>query len=109
MAPKAGMPQLLRSGSDRSTSGGVPLAGDEAVRFWQTAPQMPSEFVCAYFEAGRSVPHVHEEGQFAVPEIPSKLSVGAFRRYTARECDVTVVHPYDVHTEGGEYGSAPRW
>jgi AraC-like DNA-binding protein len=85
------------------------MAGDEAVRFWQTAPQVPSEFVCAYLEAGRSVPHVHEEWQFAVPEIPSKLSVGAFRRYTARECDVTVVHPYDVHTEGGEYGSAPRW
>jgi AraC-like DNA-binding protein len=85
------------------------MANDDAVRFWQSEPQVPSEFVCAYLEAGRSVPHVHEEWQFAVPEIPSRLSMGAFRRYPVRECDVTVVHPYDVHTEGGGAGPAPNW
>jgi AraC-like DNA-binding protein len=82
---------------------------DDAVRFWQTALPGAPELVGAYLETGRSVPHVHEEWQFAVPEIPSKLSLGAFRRYTARECDVTVVHPYDVHTEGGAAGPAPKW
>jgi len=85
------------------------MSGDDAVRFWQTAPQACSEFVCAYLEAGRAVPHVHEEWQFAVPEIPAKLTLGAFRRYTARECDLTVVHPYDVHGEGGGAGAAPNW
>jgi AraC-like DNA-binding protein len=85
------------------------MAYDDSVRFWQSAPQARSEFVCAYLEAGRSSPHVHEEWQFAVPEIPSSLSVGAFRRYIATEGDVTVVHPYDVHTEDGGIESAPKW
>lgn len=85
------------------------MSSADAVRFWQSSPQVSSEVVCAYLEEGRSVPHVHEEWQFAVPEVPSKLSLGAFRRYTARECDVTVVRPYDVHTESGGTGLAPRW
>ena len=85
------------------------MASGGAVRFWQSVPGVPSELVCAYLEAGRSAPHVHEEWQLAVPEIPSKLSLGAFRRYTAHECDVTVVHPYEVHAEGGAIGAAPKW
>jgi AraC-like DNA-binding protein len=85
------------------------MASTDAVRFWQSAPQVSPAFVCAYHETGRPVPHVHEEWQFAVPEIRSKLSLGAFRRLTARECDVTVVPPYEVHTEGGEIEGAPRW
>jgi AraC-like DNA-binding protein len=85
------------------------MASDDAVRFWQSAAEVPSELVCAYLEAGRPVPHVHEEWQFAAPEIPSKLSVGAFRRYAAHESDVTVVHPYEVHTEGAGTELAPKW
>ena len=88
----------------------------DAVRFWQSAPrvspaapQISPAFVCAYLETGRPVPHVHEEWQFAVPEIQSKLSLGAFRRLTARECDITVVAPYEVHTEEGGIEAAPRW
>ena len=52
---------------------------------------------------------VHEEWQFAVPEAPSGLSLGAFRRFTTRECDVTVVAPYEVHAEWGRIETAPRW
>jgi AraC-like DNA-binding protein len=85
------------------------MASEDAVRFWRSATEVPSEIVCAYLEAGRPVPHVHEEWQFAVPEIPAKLSLGAFRRHTVRECDVAVVAPYDVHAEGGAMGPAPRW
>jgi AraC-like DNA-binding protein len=85
------------------------MASDDAVRFWQSAAEVPSELVCAYLEAGRPVPHVHEEWQFAAPEIPSRLSVGAFRRYAAQESDVTVVHPYEVHAEGGRTELAPEW
>jgi AraC-like DNA-binding protein len=85
------------------------MLSDVAVRFWQPASQAATELVGAYLEAGRARPHVHEEWQFAVPEIPSKLSVGAFRRYTARPTDVTVVAPYEVHTEGGSTGPAPNW
>jgi AraC-like DNA-binding protein len=81
----------------------------DAVRFWQSGPQASPAFVGAYLEAGRPVPHVHEEWQFAVPEIRSKLSLGAFRRFTAGESDVTVVSPYEVHTEGGVIAAAPRW
>jgi AraC-like DNA-binding protein len=85
------------------------MASDDAVRFWQSAPKAPSEIVCAYLGAGRPVPHVHEEWQFAVPEIPSRISVGAFRRYTVREYDVAVVQPYDVHTTGSEAEPGARW
>jgi AraC-like DNA-binding protein len=85
------------------------MASVDAVRFWQSAPEVSPAFVCAYLETGRPVPHVHEEWQFAVPEIQSKLSLGAFRRLTVRECDVTVVSPYDVHTEGVGIEASPRW
>jgi AraC-like DNA-binding protein len=80
-----------------------------SVRFWQPAPEVGTELVCAYIEAQGAPPHLHEEWQFGVPETPSKLSLGAFRRYGAGPDDVTVVAPYDVHTEGVEVGPPPRW
>ena len=85
------------------------MATADAVRFWQSATLVSPALVGAYLETGRPVPHLHEEWQFAVPEIPSKHSLGAFRRFTARECDVTVVAPYEVHAEGGAGEAAPRW
>jgi AraC-like DNA-binding protein len=85
------------------------MASADAVRFWQSATRVSPAFVGAYLEAGRPVPHVHEEWQFAVPEIPSRLSLGAFRRFAATECDVTVVPPYEVHAEGAGVEAAPRW
>jgi AraC-like DNA-binding protein len=65
--------------------------------------------VCAYVEASEGPPHLHEEWQFGVLDAPSKLSVGAFRRYDARAEDVTIVYPYDVHSEGGQVGASPKW
>jgi AraC-like DNA-binding protein len=85
------------------------MARADEVRFWQAATRVTPALVGAYLEAGRPLPHVHEEWQFAVPEIPTKLSLGAFRRLTVLETDVTVVAPYDVHTEGGGIEAAPRW
>jgi AraC-like DNA-binding protein len=82
---------------------------DEAVRFWAPVPQAAIELVGAYLQAGRARAHVHEEWQFAVPESPSKLLIGAFRRLTARPVDVTVVRPYEVHAEAGGTGPAPNW
>ena len=80
-----------------------------SVRFWQPAPDAATELVCAYLEASEGPPHLHEEWQFGVLETPSKLSMGAFRRYNAHAADVTIVHPYDVHSEGGGAGAPPKW
>jgi AraC-like DNA-binding protein len=80
-----------------------------SVRFWQPAPEVATELVCAYFEAREGPPHLHEEWQFGVLETPSKLSLGAFRRYGAHADDVTIVHPYAVHTEGVKVGAPPKW
>jgi AraC-like DNA-binding protein len=44
-----------------------------------------------------------------VLDTPSKLSLGAFRRYSAHADDVTIVHPYEVHSEGGEIDARPKW
>jgi AraC-like DNA-binding protein len=77
--------------------------------FWQPAPDVTTELVCAYLEAREAPLHVHEEWQFGVLDTPSKLSLGAFRRYSAHADDVTIVHPYDVHSEGGEIGARPKW
>src|SRR4029077_20519027 len=88
---------------------GVPMMSDDSVRFWQPTPQAATELACAYLEVGWVRPHVHEEWQFAVSERPSKLSVGAFRRYPAGATDITVVAPYAVHTEGGAAGPPARW
>ncbi|HZE75130.1 MAG TPA: hypothetical protein VE091_07450, partial [Gemmatimonadales bacterium] len=82
---------------------------DEAVRFWPPAPQAAIELGGAYLQSGRARAHVHEEWQFAVPESPSRLLIGAFRRFAARPTDITVVRPYEVHTEGGGMGPAPNW
>jgi AraC-like DNA-binding protein len=85
------------------------MTGAVSVRFWQPAPEVATELVCAHLEARGGPPHLHEEWQFGVPEIPSKLSLGAFRRFTAHPDDVTVVSPFEVHTEGVEVGLPPTW
>ena len=74
------------------------MTSDASVRFWQPAPEAATEMVCAFLEASEGRPHLHEEWQFGVLETPSKLSLGAFRRYNAHADDVTIVHPYDVHS-----------
>ena len=85
------------------------MTSGASIRFWQPAPEVATELVCAYLEAGKGPPHLHEEWQFGVLETPSKLSLGAFRRYNAHVDDVTIVHPYDVHSEGGGVGVPPKW
>lgn len=85
------------------------MADGDSMRFWESPHQMSPAFVTAYLETGRPAPHVHEEWQFAIPEIRSGLSLGAFRRYPTRDCDVAVVPPYEVHAEGGAIEAAPRW
>src|SRR3954463_15657368 len=86
-------------------------SGDDwaMVRFWQPASEAGTELVCAYLETSEGPPHLHEEWQFGVLEAPSKLSLGAYRRYGVRADDVTIVPPYDVHSERGVAGTAPRW
>jgi AraC-like DNA-binding protein len=85
------------------------MTSDASVRFWQPAPEATTELVCAYLEASEAPPHLHEEWQFGVPETLSKLSLGAFRRYNAHADDVTIVHPYEVHSEGVKVGAPPKW
>jgi AraC-like DNA-binding protein len=79
------------------------------VRFWQPAPEVATELVCAYLETSQGPPHIHEEWQFGVVEASSKLSLGAFRRYSTHPDDVTMVQPYEVHTEGGALENPPKW
>jgi AraC-like DNA-binding protein len=79
------------------------------VRFWRPAPGPIQEFSCAYLDGGCAALHVHEEWQFAVAVEPCSITLGAFRRYTAHANDVTVVGPYDVHTEGGLFGGPRGW
>lgn len=79
------------------------------VQFWQPVPDMAAELVGAYFEAIEPPAHVHEEWQFGVLERPSKLSLGAYRRHSVQVDDVTMVAPYEVHTEGGQLGATPKW
>jgi AraC-like DNA-binding protein len=78
-------------------------------RFWQPAPEASTQLLCAYLDAGEAPAHLHEEWQFGVMEAPSKLSLGAFRRFSAQPDDVTVVAPYEVHTEGSQPGTDPQW
>lgn len=85
------------------------MTSDESFRFWQPAPEVAAQLVGACFETGENPPHLHEEWQFGVLETPSKLSLGAFRRYDASADDVTIVYPYDVHSEGGGIGEPQRW
>lgn len=79
------------------------------IQFWQPVPEAATELVCVYLEGREAPPHLHEEWQFGVLEAPSNLSLGAYRRYTTHADQVTVVHPYDVHSEGGEVGAPPKW
>jgi AraC-like DNA-binding protein len=92
------------------SDGSVAMMMNEAsVRFWQPAPEAGTELVCAYLETSEGPPHLHEEWQFGVLEVPSKLSLGAYRRCSVQEDDVTIVSPYDVHSEKGITGMAPSW
>jgi AraC-like DNA-binding protein len=79
------------------------------VRFWSPAPQSAMDFSCAHLEAGQSEPHVHEEWQFAIADIPTDLCVAGRSRYAVRPSDVTVVAPYEVHSERGASGQASHW
>ena len=85
------------------------MASDYSVRFWKPAPDAATELLCASLEGSAGQPHVHEEWQFAVVETPSKLSLGAFQRYDAQMDDVTMVHPYDVHSEAAGAGGPSKW
>jgi AraC-like DNA-binding protein len=80
-----------------------------SVRFWQPAPEAGTELVCAHLETSEAPPHLHEEWQFGVLDVPSKLSLGAYRRCSVRADDVAIVPPYDVHSERGVAGTAPSW
>jgi AraC-like DNA-binding protein len=85
------------------------MTSGAGVRFWQPVPEVGAQLVCAYLEASQGSPHLHEEWQFGVLDTPSKLSLGAFQRYDAHATDVTIVHPYEVHNEGGQVGVSPKW
>ena len=79
-----------------------PRFGNEGpVRYWQPVPEGRPDFICARLEAGPGPLHLHDEWQFAVAEGAATLSVGAFKRYGVCAGDVTVVRPYDVHSEAG--------
>jgi AraC-like DNA-binding protein len=79
------------------------------VRFWPPAPQAPTNFTCAHLEGGQSQPHVHEEWQFAIADSRADLRVAGHSRYTVSPSDITVVAPYDVHSERGASRQAPHW
>ncbi len=85
------------------------MSSDEIVRFWQPAPVAGTDFIAACLTLGRSMPHLHSEWQFAVAEMPTGLSMGAFRRFATRADTVTVVPPLTVHTEGADPGIEPGW
>jgi AraC-like DNA-binding protein len=85
------------------------MAERSSVQFWQPVPEASGELVCAYLESTDSPLHLHEEWQFGVVDAPAKLSLGAFRRYGADLEQVTIVHPYAVHSEGGSAEEAPKW
>jgi AraC-like DNA-binding protein len=85
------------------------MTSGESIRFWQPAPEAAAELVCAYIDANETPLHVHEEWQFGVLDEPSRLSLGAFRRYGADGCDVAIVQPYAVHSEGGSVLGPSRW
>jgi len=85
------------------------MSSTEIVRFWQPASEAGTDFIAAWLTVGRSMPHVHSEWQFAVAEMPTGLSIGAFRRFATRGDTVTVVPPLTVHTEGAGSESGPGW
>ena len=85
------------------------MTNGASIQYWQPVPDVATEVVCAYLAGREAPPHLHEEWQFGVLEAPSNLSLGAFRRYRAHADQVTIVHPYDVHSEGGELDTSPKW
>ena len=76
-------------------------ATESAVRYWQPAPGGEPDFICARLEAGPGTPHVHDEWQFAVADMPATLLVGAYKRHTVLPGEVAVARPYAVHGEAG--------
>ncbi len=82
------------------------MMSDGIVRFWRPVGESAGDFLCVYLENGGGPSHLHEEWQFAVAEFPSAVSVGGFRRYAARQGDVTVIPPYQVHSERQGVGPA---
>ena len=85
------------------------MSSGELVRFWQPASEAGTDFIAASLTVGRPMPHVHSEWQFAVAEMPTGLSIGAFRRFATRADTVTVVPPLTVHTEGAGAEAGPGW
>ena len=85
------------------------MSSSEIVRFWQPASEAGTDFIAASLSVGRPLPHVHSEWQFAVAEMPTGLSIGAFRRFATRADTVTVVPPLTVHTEGAGSEAGPGW
>jgi AraC-like DNA-binding protein len=85
------------------------MISSASVRFWSPSPEAAPELVAAYQEASQGPPHLHEEWQFGVLDAPSKLTLGAFQRYRVHPGDVTIVHPFEVHSEAGVAGTAPMW
>ena len=93
-----------------SASGGsIAMMSVSSIRFWQPAPEAGTELIGAYLESSEGPLHLHEEWQFGVLDVPSKLSLGAYRRCSVGADDVTIVPPYDVHSERGVAGMSPRW
>lgn len=82
------------------------MTSDGIVRVWRPAGELAGDFLCVYLESGAGAAHLHEEWQFAVAEFPSAVSVGGFRRYAAHLGDVTVIPPYQVHSERQGAGPA---
>lgn len=85
------------------------MSSVELARFWQPASEAGTDFIAASLTVGRTMPHVHSEWQFAVAEVPTGLSIGAFRRFAAGADSVTVVPPLTVHTEGAGSETGPSW
>jgi hypothetical protein len=62
------------------------------VRYWRLTLDAVAELACVDVDGTERPLHLHEEWQFGVPESPSRLSLGAFRRYSVDIGDVTVDH-----------------
>jgi AraC-like DNA-binding protein len=85
------------------------MIGEASVRYWQPAREAATDLVAAYLKDGTQLPHLHEEWQLGVLDAPSRLSVGAFRRHGVELDDVTILAPFEVHSERGVEGAVARW
>jgi AraC-like DNA-binding protein len=103
------MLQVEPGSTDSTSDKGFRMTSGASIQFWQPVPDAATELVCACVAGRDAPPHLHEEWQFGVLEAPSHLSLGAYRRYTVHAGQVTIVHPYAVHSEGGELGALPNW